>query len=847
MRERERGVGYMTLLPGNHDNSSSTNKIAGAPSPCPQNGYIQEVEKLKQILEIPSEKENLISRYNPLNNFKVDCCLDLDEVFNKKNDINPEIAKAIALQTINRKYPQKDWLYIYTDGSLMDQNEGAGAGATCQYVSLYKNVAKYTTNFDGEVEAIYTSLQNVFVWLNQVIPEKKRPTEGCTGKNGEWEKSLGQKKISNILDDIKIYGSYEETKRKAENRKDWRMLGLQLIEVGEEFCGSKSEDLQNSIKKQSSNYFRNYHRDSLEELRIFLENESWELCPVKPDFSILQLQVCDAVAANISAQEFRSLRHVLKSWKPRSDGGQTTVSSPDCSSSNHSQDGSSITGGYFARYSESGSPFDIGLDDVHEEDILANIGNCIAYCGFKNSKLKMPNTICNQNEALSDLLHVGNYEEVLCIVPWSPISPNLTPLDFYLWGHLKAVVYATPMNDAEELLQRVENACHLIRDDNMVLSELASCVYVVRRSTLTRFPNILMAHSVYNVNVMFYLTTLTTAEIVSASPDEPSGYFSDESDEDIPEELKKDFVDENAGDTVTNKHSKPSSKRTSRREFMKAPILTNTTLTVLRQCGKYLQMSRLLRPIACEVIICMTQLFDYYLYAVHTFFTADLPVSSHSLYNLKLEASLKRIQDNLIVPDPSQLAESDSDHIENTRDKNLLHQVPQPHISSVVDLGQQESLHGLAERVVAVESLVFLAKQLEFLQSYLEHLQGGSSYLQQFFSQTVAATSELRRPVYMCVSACAVDFRVTLVLMSKVNWEVKEVMSQHSQYVDILLRIHMSIAPTHIVSLYPNKGKLNDYITGAAGVQYATGRSCHAHSNSKGGVHYTLGKYRPPH
>ena len=32
--------------------------------------------------------------------------------------------------------------------------------------------------------------------------------------------------------------------------------------------------------------------------------------------------------------------------------------------------------------------------------------------------------------------------------------------------------------------------------------------------------------------------------------DEPSGYFSDESDEDIPEELKKDFVDENVGDSL---------------------------------------------------------------------------------------------------------------------------------------------------------------------------------------------------------------------------------------------------------------------------------------------------------
>lgn len=35
--------------------------------------------------------------------------------------------------------------------------------------------------------------------------------------------------------------------------------------------------------------------------------------------------------------------------------------------------------------------------------------------------------------------------------------------------------------------------------------------------------------------------------------DEPSGYFSDESDEDIPEELKKDFVDENVGDSVSTK------------------------------------------------------------------------------------------------------------------------------------------------------------------------------------------------------------------------------------------------------------------------------------------------------
>lgn len=66
---------------------------------------------------------------------------------------------------------------------------------------------------------------------------------------------------------------------------------FRLIEVGEEFCGSKSDELQESIRRQSLNYFKSYHSQRLEELRIFFENESWEICPVKPTFDILQLQV----------------------------------------------------------------------------------------------------------------------------------------------------------------------------------------------------------------------------------------------------------------------------------------------------------------------------------------------------------------------------------------------------------------------------------------------------------------------------------------------------------------------------------------------------------------------------
>lgn len=62
-----------------------------------------------------------------------------------------------------------------------------------------------------------------------------------------------------------------------------------------------------------------------------------------------------------------------------------------------------------------------------------------------------------------------------------------------------------------------------------------------------------------------------------------------------------------------------------------------------------------------------------------------------------------------------------------------------PTISPMVDLKTPEKLHGLAERIVGVESLVFLSRQYEFLQEYLEHLvsQPNKVVLQQFFLQVI--------------------------------------------------------------------------------------------------------------
>ncbi|XP_073190045.1 syndetin isoform X4 [Lepidochelys kempii] len=360
-----------------------------------------------------------------------------------------------------------------------------------------------------------------------------------------------------------------------------------LMQVGEEFCGSKSEVLQESIRKQSVNYFKNYHRTRLEELRMFLENETWELCPVKSSFSILQL----------------------------------------------------------------------------------------------------------------------HYE---------------------------------------------------------------------------------------------------------SDEQEKSAYQEYDSDSDVPEELKRDYVDEQTGDAPVKSVSRETLRSRKRSDYnlnkVNAPILTNTTLNVIRLVGKYMQMMNILKPIAFDVIHFMSQLFDYYLYAVYTFFgrndtpvqSSSLPTSSREQYSARqfestglglsssrLRTTLNRIQESLIDLEVSTDTTGTLTAAEERKEK-----VPSPHLSHLVVLTSGNTLYGLAERVVATESLVFLAEQFEFLQSHLDAVMPAAKkpFLQQFYSQTVSTASELRKPIYWIVAAKAIDYEQMLLLMANVKWDVKEIMSQHNIYVDTLLK-----------------------------------------------------------
>ncbi|XP_076034971.1 vacuolar protein sorting 50 isoform X2 [Oratosquilla oratoria] len=519
------------------------------------------------------------------------------------------------------------YVELYTGASSVNSSVSGSSYSKMQYSELCKHVNPESflpclLDLSKAMWNVLKSYKSIMTWHE--AEERRTSTENSDEEQGEnklgKDDAVSRKYVKQKLEHglIRIWQDVQAKVRTYILASDLSYFKLddflrvldvvsKLIEVGESFCGSKSESLHGSIKQQSINYFRHQHRARMEELHMFLENEAWEVCPVRTSFTIYQLV------------EYRFL-------KTSSGGKDASLYTSPASSPVKRSGGNGIEKlDYFEVYKEDGTPFDLGVDETMEEDIMAT----------------------------GDTLHELN--------------------------------------------------------------------------------------------------------------------VSDDSDDDIPEELKQDYVDEQTGEP----HIQPVRKKI---EHSKAPVVTNTTLTILRLCGKYIQMMRLLQPIAFDVTKCLSHLFEYYLYTVFTFF-GSRDEFEHP-FSAQLRTTLKQIEDSLILmPDA---AEEDVD----AQDK-----VPRASISPIADVDSPESLYGLPVRVVAAESLAFLASQLEALQRHIEPLipSQNKNFLTKFYSSTVKITPEIRNHVYITVAARVVDYESIISQMAAVKWDVSDLRSQHNKYVDNLL------------------------------------------------------------
>ncbi|CAI8049389.1 Syndetin [Geodia barretti] len=362
------------------------------------------------------------------------------------------------------------------------------------------------------------------------------------------------------------------------------------------------------MRQQSLNYFKNYHRARLEELKIFLETEAWEVCPVRSTFSVHQLR------------EFRFINSAMSAKTISQEGNRSC----------------------FTQFSVDGNPF-TPSDEIEEE--------------------------------VEEIIDHGGIED-------------------------------TVSDDEHE-------------EDN------------------------------------------------------------------VKDDLKHAFVDEDEGKRPPLMQARVFRQRMRSSSSTRGPLLANTTLTVLRFFGHYMRMMNVLKPIAFDVLECLSQLFDYYLFGVYDFFVKDLEyLPDNTQLSSKLLTSLKRISESFIIA--SEEMTPMASH--STTDDQF--KVTKPWVNSAVSLTDGNTLFGLSCRMVAVESLVHLAQQFENLLPYMECMipESKMSFLRQFVSQTVQTAPELRKPAYHGIAIKALPCDQILQRMVTVKWDIRDIKSQHSSYVDSLVQ-----------------------------------------------------------
>lgn len=62
-------------------------------------------------------------------------------------------------------------------------------------------------------------------------------------------------------------------------------------------------------------------------------------------------------------------------------------------------------------------------------------------------------------------------------VNWPPRSPDLTPLDFFVWGHMKTLVYSSPILDEMDLVARVVEAAGCIKENANVFAQVRQSMH----------------------------------------------------------------------------------------------------------------------------------------------------------------------------------------------------------------------------------------------------------------------------------------------------------------------------------------------------------------------------------
>ena len=256
-----------------------------------------------------------------------------------------------------------------------------------------------------------------------------------------------------------------------------------------------------------------------------------------------------------------------------------------------------------------------------------------------------------------------------------------------------------------------------------------------------------------------------------------------DSDDDLSEEQKRQLFEENNMTSYQGLTSLSGSQNNTTKPSPRPPVtgvtVSNTGLMVLRLIGRYSHMMTVLRPISQQVWTGICQLFQYYLYSVHLMFTSENTSDTGPdslIYTDQASQLLSFIYNTLVLHE-----------IRDGEVSRLVGSVREPRLAPCVSIGRKETLFGLTKRIVAMESVRFLSDELTRLQDHYKHQLQGNNEVGVFYESCINACQDLRPPIYIGAIKNILHTEVIRKMMANVSWDLRDVVSQHSHYVDEFL------------------------------------------------------------
>eukprot|EP01116_Phalansterium_solitarium_P025632 TRINITY_DN9902_c0_g2_i1.p1 TRINITY_DN9902_c0_g2~~TRINITY_DN9902_c0_g2_i1.p1 ORF type:complete len:1117 (+),score=551.47 TRINITY_DN9902_c0_g2_i1:130-3480(+) len=359
---------------------------------------------------------------------------------------------------------------------------------------------------------------------------------------------------------------------------------------------------------------------------------------------------------------------------------------------------------------------------------------------------------------------------------------------------------------------------------------------------------------------------------------------SDDDDTDAPESVE-DGIDSDATRRAVTAAAAASSAELQQGG---GALLTTTTINLCRHLAKYIQLMKLMQPIASDVFDGLQQLYHYYLFSVYALFGEEPPAAGQldpasdstfaSAYQMspRLRSTLARllrqfrpagptaaagtatpllgqsatefgktlqnaISGTTVAPAASigaatasaasssgggsaavggseSSAAAASGSGSGAAQSSLL---PVLRVGTVsVDLSNAATLYGLQHRVVAVESLTFVHSVLSAVRPHLQALlpRARDRQLREFYAQSVDIVPELSAYMYktLAVKLIGASCDGLVGIVERVKWDIKELGTDGSAYVDRLLADFRNLAKRLAALARHVPGRVRDLLWQAA-------------------------------